>query len=230
MKAAFVAAFLAQDASARFFVGKCPKPEAMKTLDVDQYAGMWYGQEYDYMFPFTLIRSTCNFKKFTKNDDGNLDLWFGATSDLFGATGVNGELFCKPDEFVHKKHAETCEANMHNKNQHIPFAVLATDYKNYDVGYYCMDLMPEWLSSRLPFGFSTDIATIYSREKTMSAEDLEAARAIIKEKVPEYNWHISRMTAGSQDGCDYAEVPFKGWGSYMKEAKAMAIKWIPFLH
>ena len=222
MKSALVAAFLTSDASARFFFGKCPKPEPMAEMDVNQYAGTWYGQEVDWMFPFTLLPSSCDFKRFTKNDDGNLDLWFGANSNLMGPMGVNGELFCNKETFVNKDHNDTCEANMAGKNQHKPFAVLYTDYSDIDVGYYCMELLPDWIGSKLPFGlqFSTDIATIYSRDQNISAESLERARKIIQDAVPEYNWDISRMRGTSQeDTCQYKEVQGGGWKQYVKEAK-----------
>ena len=220
MKAAFVAAFLASDAAARFFMGKCPKPEAMETVDVEKYAGMWYGQETDYMFTFSMLPSSCDFKKFTMNEQGNLDLWFGANSSLFGEMGVNGELFCYKQKIVHGGD-ETCEANMANKNSHKPFAILATDYENYDVGYYCMELLPKWLP--LPIQISTDIATIYTRDKVIDEETLNTARDIIQDKVPEYDWNASRMRSTSQDRCEYNEVAWK-WGEwkimkYMKEAK-----------
>ena len=151
---ALAAAFLS-DANARFFMGSCPKPISMQNLDINKYQGMWYGIEADAMFPFTLMPSSCSFKKFTPNKDGNLDLWFGADSWPMGKSGVNGELFCDSDKFVQTE-KETCEANMAGKNQHKPFAVLATDYENYDVGYYCMELIPGF--------FASDIAMIYSRE------------------------------------------------------------------
>lgn len=194
-------------------------------MDVDQYAGMWYGQEVDWMFPFTLLPSSCDFKRFTKNADGNLDLWFGANSNLMGAMGVDGELFCNKDEFVHLDHSDTCEANMAGKNQHKPFAVLNTDYTDIDVGYYCMELLPEWMTKRIPFDIqlSTDIATIYSREQNISPESLEKARKIIQDSVPEYQWDVSRMRGTSQEEtCEYNEVKWGGWKQYVHKAKNMA--------
>ena len=125
-------------------MGKCPKPEMMETLDTERYAGMWYGQETDYMFPFTLIPSSCSYKKFTMNDEGNLDLWFGANSALMGESGVDGTLFCNKADFTEDENL-TCEATMAGKKDHKPFGMLATDYENYDVGYYCMEFLPTWM-------------------------------------------------------------------------------------
>ena len=70
----------------------------------------------DSMFIFSMLPSSCDFKRFTKNDDGNLDLWFGADSSLMGQMGVNGTLFCDKDQFVHDDDIQTCEANMAGKN------------------------------------------------------------------------------------------------------------------
>merc|ERR1712151_936078 len=123
------------------------------------------------MFTFSLLPSSCDFKKFTLNGDGDLDLWFGSDSSLMGEMGVDGTLFCDKSEFVHNDDVQTCEANMAGKNQHKPFGILYTDYENLDVGYYCMELGPKWL----PFNFATDTALIYSRNQTIDEDTLNKA-------------------------------------------------------
>ena len=180
-------------------VGSCPEVENMPTLDKAAYAGLWYEVEKDPMFPMTMGAS-CTFKEFTLDDNGDLDLWFGAYQTMmFNYYGVGGKMFCEEGM------DQTCEATM-GKNpetdKRSPFGILATDYTSYDIGYYCMDMIDGYLKA--------EFVLVYSRTPEMSDETRETVREIINEKVPSYwydwQWY---MVGQNHEGCTYEQVEYE---------------------
>ena len=174
---AAVATGLLSTADARMSLGACPDVKGMTTVDTEKYAGMWYLNQKDMMMPM-MMTSECEYKRFTLDSNKDLDLWFGAYYD-FKYTGINGKMYCTPDS------DPSCQATMGDKGiesgKRSDIDILYTDYENYDIGYYCMEMIKE-------FGivFKADVVLIYGREGNMPADKLEEARQIVREKVPDY--------------------------------------------
>ena len=107
-------------------IGKCPDVDYMDTFDTAAYAGLWYEIERDGMFPYTM-GSSCTFKEFTLDSNGDLDLWFGAYQPMmFSYSGVGGKMYCDASM------DSTCEATMtESGDARAPFNILATDYSTY---------------------------------------------------------------------------------------------------
>ena len=168
-----LSAALLAGANAKMSLGKCPDVENMPSLDVAAYAGIWYETEKDPMFPMT-IGSSCTFKEFTQDSNGDLELWFGAKYPMgMGYGGVDGVMYnCDGST------DETCEATMGGGSKRSPFGILATDYETYDIGYYCMDMIENVMKA--------EFVMVYSRTKEMSKETKKIVRDIINEKVPSY--------------------------------------------
>merc|ERR1719329_18463 len=82
-----------------------------------------------------MMTSEFEYKRFTPDSNGDLDLWFGAYYD-FKYLGINGKMYCTPDT------DPSCQATMGDEgiknNKRSDIDILATDYENYDIGYYCM--------------------------------------------------------------------------------------------
>ena len=172
--------------------GNCPEVDNVTTLDMDRYAGKWYQIEQDAMFPFTM-GAQCTYKEFTKDSNGDFDLWFG-NYNWFEYKGTGGKMYCPPNS------KETCTATMTAvpNEPAQPFPVLATDYETYDVGYYCMDMIKGVMKA--------DFVMVFSRTPTMEASTLEKVRNIIREKVPEYAYDWQMISTTVQKDCEYNKV------------------------
>ena len=170
-----LSAALLAGANAKMSLGKCPDVQNMETFDKSAYAGLWYEIERDPMFPFTM-GSSCTFKDFTLDSNGDLELWFGAYQPMmFSYSGVSGMMYC--DESMD----ETCEATMKETGDaRAPFGILATDYETYDIGYYCMDMIENVMKA--------EFVMVYSKSQEMSDETKQVVKDIINEKVPSYNY------------------------------------------
>ena len=177
-KTLLTGAALMMTADARMSIGSCPTIEPVKNLDVAAYAGNWYEIERDPMFPYTMM-TECTYKKFTVDDNGDMDLWFGAYNEMrFSYGGVGGKMYCPGNGDT------TCEATMTETGDYrAPFPVLATDYLNYDIGYYCMEML-----NAVGVVVKADFLMIYGREQSLSAEKLDEVRKIVNEKVPDYSY------------------------------------------
>ena len=143
------------------------------------------------------MMTECTFKKFTQDANGDLDLWFGGYNEMrFSYGGVGGKMFCT------EGNENTCEATMGSNpetDKRSPFAILATDYTSYDIGYYCMEML-----NAIGIVVKADFVLIYGRENSMSDEKLAEVKSILNDKVPEYaiDWQI--MYSTKQDNCEYA--------------------------
>ena len=169
--------------------GKCPDVDNVTNLDKAAYAGLWYETERDQFFPFTM-GSSCTFKDLTLDSNGDLDLWFGSYS-MFSYGGAPGKLYCEDGM------AETCDATM-SGDVRFPFPVVATDYTTYDIGYYCMDMIENFMK--------LDYIMVYSRTPEMSEETKATVKAIILEKVPSYNYNWQILHSTSHNDCTYDHV------------------------
>ena len=138
--------------------------------------------------------TTCAFKEFTTDSNGDLDLWFGQYRPfVFSYGGIGGKVYC--DESME----DTCEATMTDTgDERSSVGVLATDYETYDVAYFCMDMIENVMKA--------EFVLIFGREPEMSEETLAKARAIVNEKVPSYglDWQIMHNT--KHDNCEYNQV------------------------
>merc|ERR1719329_590557 len=171
-----IVASLISTADARMSFGACPKVSGVTTLDSAKYAGMWYLNEKDAMFPYGMM-SECVYKKFTLDANGDMDLWFQAYDPMmFDYSGVGGKMYCTANS------DPACQATMGSSDKRADIPILATDYENYDIGYYCMEMI-----NALGLVVKADFVFISGREQNMSEEKLEEARQIVRDMVPEYS-------------------------------------------
>ena len=189
---ALTAASVLSTAEARMSFGLCPEVENVTTLDKEAYAGKWYQIEQDASFPFTMGGS-CIFSDYKLDTNGDYDFHFGQYN-WFKYSGGGGKMFCPANS------KETCTATMDGVvGDPVPFPVLSTDYNNYQIGYYCMDMIEGVMKA--------DFIMIYGREKYMTAEKIKEVRAIIREKVPEYGYDwVVRSLTGQGPNCEYNQV------------------------
>ena len=183
--------------SSRMSIGKCPEPENVTNLDKARYAGMWYGIERDPMTPM-LVSADCNYKKFTVDSNGDLDLWYQAYywTMMFSYGGIGGKMYCEPGN------KKTCEGTMESfSTERSPISVLATDYDNYAISFRCSEMM----------GFvRNDYIQISGRETTMSDAILAEAKRVIAQKLPDIDIDSQVLYKTKQGGdCKYDVV--KNW-------------------
>ena len=146
------------ETSGRISGGKCPTVEYIKNFDASSYSGKWYEQVRDRMNVYTL-NSDCVTKEFALKSNGDVDLYLRAYyGPLLDYKGINGTMYqCKegsPTTF-------TCMATMGSSTERSPFNILDTDYKSYDIVYYCKDLAGMMKSESF---------AVSSREEHMSHE------------------------------------------------------------
>ena len=106
--------------------------------------------------------------------------------------GVDAQMYC--DDGTADTH--TCMAAMAGGDKLYPYNFVATDYENYAVSYFCMDMLAE--------SMKVEWFNIISKDVTISEEKLEEAKAALAEAVPEYGdltWWNTHTT--SHEGCEY---------------------------
>ena len=76
-----------------------------------------------------------------------------------------------------------------------PFNIIATDYENYAVTYFCMDMLGS--------NIKMDWWNIISKQVTLDQATLEEAEAMLTAAVPDVvpSWWNSRVT--SHEDCEY---------------------------
>ena len=183
-------------ASAKWGLGSCPKVNYMEAIDMERYAGHWfevYRDEHNWYTQY----ADCVTKEFELNQNGNLDLYFRGFYNWHGwgkYSGVGGEISdCGTSSGLLQ--SSTCMATMGGSPRKLPFDMLATDYDNYDIGYFCKDF----------YGFfHADNLAITSRTQEMSDEVQQEVRAVIAEKLPHYNLNDGMYwTKQGDDKCQY---------------------------
>ena len=141
--------------------------EYIKNFDAPAYVGKWYEQVRDRMNVYTL-NADCVTKEFAMNSAGDVDLFFRAYyGSLLSYKGINGTLYqCKegsPKTF-------TCMATMGSNKERSPFNIIDTDYKKYEIIYYCKDLAGMMKSESF---------AVSSREEHMSHETFKKVKQVV---------------------------------------------------
>ena len=219
MKSITFAALLGLSA-AKFRLGWCPDYQTQENFDAEAYSGQWF-QVYRDRHNWWTRGADCVTKEFELTEDGNLDFYFRGFYNWHGwgkYLGIGGELtdmeLGSPDTFtgMATMHGH-CHWSKHWGGKKTEFQVLATDYENYDVSYYCKDFHGL---------FHFDTLDISSRKPEMAEEVQEEVRAVIEEKLPRY--HLDRgmyWTKQGEDRCDYY---------WMSENNGEEPKWINWWH
>ena len=86
-------------------------------------------------------------------------------------------------------------ATMGGGSHRVPFKIFDTDYENYEIYYDCSQ-----------FGaMKTESFAVSSRTKVMTPEVLETVKAVIKEKIPQYDLDESSLLYWDKQGgwCNY---------------------------
>ena len=176
--------------SAKMSFGACPKPALQANFDSAAFAGNWYEILRDSSFMYEMGQQ-CSTQSFKLNADGNLDLYFRAKF-MFEYNGVDGTLYCDEGS----ADTQTCWASMAGSEPTYPFNFLATDYDNYAVSYFCMEMLGgmgkmEWFN-------------ILSKSETLSDELLEEAKSKVTDVLPNYTitWMNTHVTKQGEK-CDY---------------------------
>ena len=163
-------------------LGACPKPALVADFDATAFAGNWYEiiRESSFMYE---MGQECSTQSFKLNADGDLDLYFRARI-MFMYNGVDGTLYCDEGSAS----TETCMASMAGGEPIHPFNFLATDYENYAVSYFCMDMVGE--------NVKMEWYNILSKSETLSDELLEEAKSKITDVLPDItiNWWTTHTT------------------------------------
>lgn len=165
---AVVAAFLAANAvEARLWFGKCPAVAWDTGFNTAAFAGQWYQQEVDAVFAFG-GDSSCSTGNYVLNGDGDLDVQWRSKGLFKYGTSPPGVMSCG-DSY-------NCEVSMGSSDSTVPWGILATDYTNWHVAYWCGEL----------FGVQYSWLGIYSKSEQLSDADKAAAKAAVEDKLPGY--------------------------------------------
>ena len=150
--------------SARMSFGACPDVPLVADFDAAAFAGEWYEVLRESQFMYEMGQE-CSTQSFTLNADGELDIYFRAKFGLMGYNGVDGYLQCDSGS----ADTHTCMASMAGSEPEYPFNFIATDYDNYAVSYFCMDMIGELAK--------VEWYNILSKSETLSDSLLEEAKA-----------------------------------------------------
>ena len=189
MKNTFSLIALVGAIDARMSFGACPKPTLVDNFDAAAFAGEWYEvlREGSFMYE---MGQTCSTQSFKLNADGDLDLYFRAKF-MFDYNGVDGTLYCDAGS----ADSYTCKASMAGSEPTYDFNWLATDYANYAVSYFCMDMLGE--------AMHIEWFNILSRGTTLDDALLEEAKGKITAVLPDLtitNWNTIKT---KHNNCEY---------------------------
>ena len=190
MKTAFVAAMAASmvdPTSAGWAWGSCPTVSNIATLDIAQYAGVWYEYTRDASIPFE-FGSSCVTATYgsTYNDGTSISVINRAYywPLFFVPYQAEGKAKCYANE-------GRCAVSFSNPPKHeeiVPnYNVLHTDYTNYSAVYSCVNMLgglakweQVWVLSRTPF---------------LAKDKYDEAIQVFADKVPDYqNWQWRHFT------------------------------------
>lgn len=179
---------------AKLGFGACPKVNFLTEIDMEAYSGKWYTVKRDDA-KNPMYMSRCDFKEFKNLGDGKGLLHAGSyAGDETGYKEFNATLI----ECGEHDNSTCMVTNPKWKEKKYPYTLLATDYTNYDVYYFCY-----------PFAYGTmnfQMVIIGSRTPEMpEGEKLEEVKQAIKEQLPEYD--LDTYDAYSpdlhEDWCEY---------------------------
>ena len=169
----------------------------MTNLDLDAYQGMWYTVKRDDA-KNPMYMSRCPFKTFTKTDNGSGKIH----AQAHGGPGKGYKHFDADVVECGQHEDSTClVSNAKWKNKKYPFTLLATDYTNYDVYYFCY-----------PFAYNSmnfQTVIIGSRTKHMpEGEKLDEVKRVIREAIPAYDLDTYDQYSGElhEDWCSYDDM------------------------
>lgn len=187
---AVAAAFLASSANARIWFGACPAVDWNTGFDTAAFAGQWYAAETDAVFAFG-GDSQCSTGNYALNGDGNLDVVWRAKYTL--STKGLWQYGSSPAGVMDCSDSWNCQVSMGGDNT-TPWGILATDYDNWHVAYWCGSL----------FGIQYSWMGVYSKSPELSAEHKEAAMAAVDDKLGAYLWGWPWSKKVKQgDSCEY---------------------------
>ena len=174
----------AYQAEAMTSLGSCPKVEYVDNFNPEKYLGKWYETKRGY-FNLMELGTDCVTAEFKKNKDGkNVDLNFrGYYHWIFSYASGAGTLYDCADG---TKDTWTCQATMGGSESKSPISVLATDYDNYDVSYFCSDYVwGLWKFENI---------SVRSRKYTLTDAQKKEVKDIMAKKVPDMNMDGWLMT------------------------------------
>ena len=164
-------------------VESCPVVKLQEDFKPALYMGTWYEQLRDKTIPFEKFE--CVHTKYELNPDNSVSVYNAQFNDIKneidsirGKATFNGAVG-KVKFFWYMPAGD--------------YRVVATDYENYAVVYSCEKIL--W--------FRMQAAWILTREKKPDEALVKKAFAILKERVPSYNWEDFHQT--KQEGsCRYS--------------------------
>ena len=180
--------------NAKLGFGACPKVNFITDLDMDAYQGKWYTVKRDDA-KNPMYMSRCDSMEFLNLGDGNGKLH--ATSYVGEETGYK-QFNASLVECGEHDNSTCMVTNPKWKNKKYPFTLLATDYENYHVYYFCY-----------PFAYGTmnfQMVIIGSRTPRMpEGEKLEEVKNAIRNQLPEYDLdtYDGYSPALHEDWCEY---------------------------
>ena len=180
--------------SAKLGFGSCPEVNFVTDLNMDEFMGRWYVVKRDDA-KSPMYMSRCPSMEFMNLGDGNGKLH--ATTYVGDETGYK-QFNASLVECGQHDNSTCMVKNAKWKNKMYPFTLLATDYDNYLVYYFCY-----------PFAYGTmnfQMVMIGSRTTSMPEGDkLEEVNNVIKEQLPEYDLdtYDSYSPELHEDWCEY---------------------------
>ena len=163
-------------AEAKMSFGSCPPRNNMVPFDKARFAGKWYEQVRDPENMMTMSADCVTMEFSSPKSDGSLDLYFrGFYWMMMSYQGATGAMYDCEDA----NSDWTCKATMGESPKRSPFPIFYTDYDNYQISYFCYDMMDglmkyEWFS-------------VLTREQFASDAVMELAKAKVVELVPHYD-------------------------------------------
>ena len=177
-------------ASARNMVGFCALPPLQEEFDPRRYAGLWNEQRRD---PETSGQPfDCTQGRYTYNPDGTL-----------GA--LNSQYDAKNDKFYSASAVGTFKGASGKlkftfSERLGDYRVVYTDYDQVAIVYSCQ--------SAEDLFANTELVWILTRSQDPSEEIISKAKAIVKERLPDYDQAKFRVTKhGPSNNCKYLPAP-----------------------
>ena len=177
----------------------CPNV-SVENFDAASFVGKWYEVQRETFIPFE-VGANCHTQEYRLTDDGRLDYNWRVWTPMmfFNYASVKGQLY----NFNNGE--STCTANMdfsdtpsytgEDKYPSFAWDVLDVDYENWFVMYNCMEMIEN--------GFRAELVHIFSRNPTISADELAEAHASIKAKLPNYDLSWITVSDTDQSTCEY---------------------------
>ena len=167
----------------------------MVPFDKTRFGGKWYEQVRDPENIYTMSADCVTMEFSPPNADGNLDLYFrGYYWMMLNYQGGGGTMY----DCDQGNTDWTCQATMGSSTKRSGFPIFYTDYDNYQISYFCSDMMGglmkyEWFS-------------LYTRDQFASDAVMTEAKAKVAELLPSFDIDSVLnlfLYWTNQNGCDY---------------------------